>query len=228
MLVPHRPGSGGTVDSSTDEVAAVIDLIREHARTRPHESLGVIAMGITHADRIAEALRIARGEDPALDAAACLDDAPGRRPLLREEPRAGPRRRARRHHPDDRLPEDARRTDAVSVRAAQSGRRRTAPQRRHHSRAEPHPGRELVRARGHGRRSPSCRRCAHAEALPRVRTLGRNRARTGTRCPSPSSTGSSRTSRLASYPRASPSSPSTASPATGSISPRSTRRSPAG
>jgi very-short-patch-repair endonuclease len=31
-------------------------------------------MGITHAERITEALRIARGEDPALDAAPCLDD----------------------------------------------------------------------------------------------------------------------------------------------------------
>lgn len=74
VLVPQRPGVGGTVDSSSAEVEAVIELIREHARTRPHESLGVIAMGITHADRIAEALRLARRDDPELDAAPCLDD----------------------------------------------------------------------------------------------------------------------------------------------------------
>src|SRR5262245_15456133 len=34
VLVPHRAGVGGTVDSSTDEVAAAVELIREHARTR--------------------------------------------------------------------------------------------------------------------------------------------------------------------------------------------------
>ncbi|GMU78051.1 MAG: hypothetical protein AMXMBFR46_08480 [Acidimicrobiia bacterium] len=74
VLVPHRPGVGGTIDSSTDEVAAVVELIREHARTRPEESLGVIALGITHADRIRETLRLARGDDPELDMAPCLDE----------------------------------------------------------------------------------------------------------------------------------------------------------
>jgi very-short-patch-repair endonuclease len=38
-------------------VNAVVDLILDHARRRPHESLGVITMGIRHRDRIEECLR---------------------------------------------------------------------------------------------------------------------------------------------------------------------------
>jgi very-short-patch-repair endonuclease len=41
------------------EVAEVVALILEHARTRPAESLGVIALGIKHADRVDTALRAA-------------------------------------------------------------------------------------------------------------------------------------------------------------------------
>lgn len=66
--VPWRPGRPGEDDSSTDEVRAVVDLIAEHAHTRPDESLGVIAMGIKHANRISEALRRARQVDDVLDA----------------------------------------------------------------------------------------------------------------------------------------------------------------
>lgn len=65
--VPHRLGVGGTIDSSTDEVAAVVELVREHAREHPEESLGVIAMGRSHSDRIGETLRLARRDDQALD-----------------------------------------------------------------------------------------------------------------------------------------------------------------
>ena len=39
----------------------------KHAHERPTESLGVITMGITHMERIAEELRRARQEDPELD-----------------------------------------------------------------------------------------------------------------------------------------------------------------
>lgn len=46
--------------SSSEEVKAVVELILDHARSRPTESLGVIAMGIKHAERIGEALRQAR------------------------------------------------------------------------------------------------------------------------------------------------------------------------
>lgn len=68
--VPWRPGHPGEEQSSSDEVLAVVKLVAEHARTRPQESLGVIAMGIKHADRIEETLRRARQDDDLLDAFA--------------------------------------------------------------------------------------------------------------------------------------------------------------
>ena len=43
--------------SNSAEVARVVELILEHARTRPEESLGVIAFGKQHAERIEETLR---------------------------------------------------------------------------------------------------------------------------------------------------------------------------
>ena len=56
VLVPFQPEPGSEVSTSA-EVEEVVRLIIEHAETRPDESLGVIAMGIKHADRIDEALR---------------------------------------------------------------------------------------------------------------------------------------------------------------------------
>lgn len=54
-------------NSPTPEVEAVVDLIIEHARIRRDESLGVIAMGIKHANRIEEALRQRLHDDPKLE-----------------------------------------------------------------------------------------------------------------------------------------------------------------
>lgn len=71
VLVPFRPGRTGQEDSVSDEVTQVVELVADHARTRPCASLGVIAMGIKHANRIQEALRRARETDDAL--AAFLD-----------------------------------------------------------------------------------------------------------------------------------------------------------
>jgi very-short-patch-repair endonuclease len=48
---------GESGDGTSDEVAEVVRLILEHARTRPAESLGVIALGVKHAERIDTALR---------------------------------------------------------------------------------------------------------------------------------------------------------------------------
>ncbi len=62
--VPWRAGAG----ASGDEVARVVELIIEHCRRHPDRSLGVIAMGIEHAERITEALRLARHDDASLDA----------------------------------------------------------------------------------------------------------------------------------------------------------------
>lgn len=62
VLVPHVPGEAGSETSSASEVETVVELILEHAETLPDQSLGVIAMGIKHAERIEEALRAALHE----------------------------------------------------------------------------------------------------------------------------------------------------------------------
>lgn len=54
-------------NSPSPEVERVVDLILEHARTRPNESLGVIAMGIRHANRIDESLIQRLREEPELE-----------------------------------------------------------------------------------------------------------------------------------------------------------------
>ncbi len=53
--------------SPTAEVQRVVALVADHARTHPERSLGVIAMGIEHAERINEMLRRARHEDAVVD-----------------------------------------------------------------------------------------------------------------------------------------------------------------
>jgi very-short-patch-repair endonuclease len=67
VLVPFEYGQNGSELSSRAEVEEVVRLIFEHAEKRPDESLGVITMGIKHADRIGEALRLARPGRPDLD-----------------------------------------------------------------------------------------------------------------------------------------------------------------
>ena len=69
------------------------------------------------------------------------------RALLRQEPRARPGRRARRHHPVRRLRQDPARPGAAPVRPAQPRGRRAPPQRRHHPRP-PTDDRGLVAAAG--------------------------------------------------------------------------------
>jgi very-short-patch-repair endonuclease len=61
------PWEGGTeTNSPMPEVAAVVELIVEHALSRPQESLGVIAMGLHHANRIEERLHQRLRDDPDL------------------------------------------------------------------------------------------------------------------------------------------------------------------
>jgi hypothetical protein len=65
----HVPVDGVAKDGEESvgaEVDRVVRLILEHAATRPDESLGVITMGITHADRIDLALRRALSRRPEL------------------------------------------------------------------------------------------------------------------------------------------------------------------
>lgn len=67
------PPDEGGVESTGEEVDRVVELVLEHARTRPQESLGVVALGRTHAERVDEALRRAIAAlDP--EAAAFFDE----------------------------------------------------------------------------------------------------------------------------------------------------------
>lgn len=68
VLVPQTLGSDLNEESSAAEVRRVVDLVLEHAAERPGESLGVIAMGIKHAQRVEAAL------DEALKSRSDLDE----------------------------------------------------------------------------------------------------------------------------------------------------------
>ena len=68
-VVVGQDGSGSG-DGVSAEVSEVVGLVLDHARTRPGESLGVIALGAKHAERVDAALRavLSRGEDRDLEA----------------------------------------------------------------------------------------------------------------------------------------------------------------
>jgi hypothetical protein len=54
-----------SVETTQAEVERVVELVLEHARTRPGESLGVIALGLAHTQRLDDAVRRAlQGLDP--------------------------------------------------------------------------------------------------------------------------------------------------------------------
>ncbi|TSD95366.1 DUF4011 domain-containing protein [Skermania sp. ID1734] len=55
-LVRQQRG-GADEDSAAAEVERVVAMVLQHAKTRPHESLGVITMGINHMERIDARLR---------------------------------------------------------------------------------------------------------------------------------------------------------------------------
>ena len=69
QLVDHHPGERIDTRSNDREVAAAVEHMVQHARTRPAESLGLIAMGQHHASRVEAALRqrLRDERDPALD-----------------------------------------------------------------------------------------------------------------------------------------------------------------
>ena len=62
IQVPFSPGALQVTASNPAEVTRVVQLIIEHAQTRPYESLGVIALGRRHADAIDEELRRVKSE----------------------------------------------------------------------------------------------------------------------------------------------------------------------
>jgi very-short-patch-repair endonuclease len=65
VLLPHVPGPSGE-ETSSAEVERVVQLVLEHAENRPHETLGVIAMGLPHALRVEAAVDRAMQERPEL------------------------------------------------------------------------------------------------------------------------------------------------------------------
>ena len=72
VLVDQAVARDGDEDSVSEEVRRVVDLVIEHARTRPSETLGVITMGIRHQERILAALDAVMEADA--DLATFLDE----------------------------------------------------------------------------------------------------------------------------------------------------------
>ncbi|WP_039796530.1 AAA domain-containing protein [Nocardia araoensis] len=70
------PGERGSADAEIDRV---IELVLEHAADRPHESLGVITLGVTHQKKLDMALRRARERRPELDEFFAEDRGPTQR-----------------------------------------------------------------------------------------------------------------------------------------------------
>lgn len=70
------PGQGGV---PAEEVRKVVELIIEHAEQRPHESLGVITLGVKHQARVETALRDALADRRDLDGFFAEDAGPTRR-----------------------------------------------------------------------------------------------------------------------------------------------------
>lgn len=71
---PVIAGADG-VESADAEVTRVVDVVLEHARGRPDESLGVVTLGRRHAARIDDALRRALAADPDVAAFFAADGA---------------------------------------------------------------------------------------------------------------------------------------------------------
>lgn len=72
VLVEQAVARDGDEDSVSEEVRRVVDLVIEHARVRPSETLGVITMGIRHQERVLAALDAV--VEAAPDLAAFLDE----------------------------------------------------------------------------------------------------------------------------------------------------------
>ena len=67
VKVPDAPDITSKGASNAAEVRTVCDLIVSHAKERPEETLGVIALGVSHADAIESEIRKRRENDAQLD-----------------------------------------------------------------------------------------------------------------------------------------------------------------
>ncbi len=68
ILVPQQPSDEDQSESASLEVQHVVQLVLEHAREHPDQTLGVITLGIKHARAIEQALEIELPNYPELDA----------------------------------------------------------------------------------------------------------------------------------------------------------------
>jgi hypothetical protein len=68
VRVDQQPGSRDQEESVVPEVAAVVELVREHVREQPGRSLAVLTLGAAHAEAVRVALARACLGDPALAA----------------------------------------------------------------------------------------------------------------------------------------------------------------
>lgn len=66
VFVPSMSGKDGQEESASQEVLAVVDLVLKHATDYPNQTLGVITMGIKHANRIQASLDEALKNRPEL------------------------------------------------------------------------------------------------------------------------------------------------------------------
>lgn len=66
VLAGQASTGDGQHDSTDAEVDRVVELVLEHARTRPEESLGVVTLARTHAERVSDRLRRTLAARPSL------------------------------------------------------------------------------------------------------------------------------------------------------------------
>ncbi len=188
--VPWQPDRADGEDSSNAEVLKVVELILEHAEQRPEQSLGVIAMGIKHADRIDGALRHALRDRRDLD--DFFDENQPERFFVKNLERV---------QGDERdaiilsvgYGKGADGADGLPLRPAEPGGRRAPAQRRRHPRTTAHDRRLVVHRCRHG---PRANRDAAATCCASTSGTPNRAARTSTARPPtrPRSTRSSSTS----------------------------------
>jgi hypothetical protein len=125
-VVPFSKGTSPNNLSPAEEVKHVADLVVDHAHTQSGDTLGVIAFGVAHSNRIEAELERRSRSDPQL---AAFIGADGDEPFFVKKPGTRPGRRAHRHHSERWICKRRRWTTPLLLGADQQQRRRTAHQR---------------------------------------------------------------------------------------------------